>query len=92
MHHRPSKPLKAACHFQLALQEELVRRGCPAEKIAVWRRAVDTAAFNPAHRSAAMRARLTGGDPDAPPGSVLLFVGRLGPGEVSLACMPLMLA
>ncbi len=44
------------------------------ERVGVWSRGVDTAQFHPARRSAAWRARLTGGRPDAP---LLLYVGRL---------------
>ncbi len=44
------------------------------ERVKVWPHGVDTVCFNPAHRSATWRERLSGGAPDAP---LLLYVGRL---------------
>jgi hypothetical protein len=41
----------------------------------VWQRGVDTDVFNPRHKSAAMRARMSGGHPEDP---LLVYVGRLG--------------
>jgi len=43
-------------------------------KFKVWAHGVDTDQFSPVHRSAAMRQRLSGGEPEKP---LLLFVGRL---------------
>lgn len=43
-------------------------------RLAVWGRGVDTELFHPARRSADMRARLSGGEPEKP---LVLFVGRL---------------
>lgn len=47
----------------------------PAETIAVWKKGVCSDTFHPQFRSEAMRARLSGGHPEAP---LLLSVGRLG--------------
>jgi sulfoquinovosyltransferase len=41
----------------------------------VWQRGVDTDVFNPHHKSAAMRARMSDGHPEEP---LLVYVGRLG--------------
>ncbi len=43
-------------------------------EVALWRRGVDADAFHPRFRSRAMRAEMTGGNPDD---VVLLYVGRL---------------
>jgi len=58
-----------------ALQDELTRNKCRPKSIDVWQRGVDTDVFNPKHKSAAMRARMTDGHPEAP---LLVYVGRLG--------------
>lgn len=58
-------------------QEELTRNRCQAATLDVWQRGVDTEEFHPRHRSDAMRARMSGGRPDAP---ILVYIGRLGPG------------
>ncbi|KAG2433116.1 hypothetical protein HYH02_012818 [Chlamydomonas schloesseri] len=58
-----------------AMKTELSRNACRSQSIEVWPRGVDADVFHPRHRSAAMRARLSGGVPDAP---LLLYVGRLG--------------
>ena len=42
--------------------------------VGLWRRGVDAQAFHPGFRSAAMRAEMTGGNPDD---TVLIYVGRL---------------
>ena len=54
------------------VEEELRTMGFP--RLEVWGRGVDTELFNPGRRSAAMRARLTGGEPGRP---LVLYVGRL---------------
>ena len=58
-----------------AMKAELARNRCRAASIDVWQRGVDTDVFHPRHRSAAMRARMSNGDADAP---LLVYVGRLG--------------
>jgi sulfoquinovosyltransferase len=60
------------------LQEELSKNACRSKSIDVWQRGVDTEVFHPRFRSQAMRAAMTGGNPDAP---LLLYVGRLGAGS-----------
>ena len=59
------------------LQLELARNRCRSQRIDVWQQAVDTDVFNPVFRSAEMRARMSGGRPDA---VILTYVGRLGAG------------
>jgi glycosyltransferase involved in cell wall biosynthesis len=56
-------------------QEELEKNRCRPRSIEVWQRGVDTDVFNPKHKSAAMRARMSDGHPEAP---LLVYVGRLG--------------
>eukprot|EP00775_Hariotina_reticulata_P006991 gene6991-7205_t len=58
-----------------AMKDELTRNKCRPKSIEVWQRGVDTDVFNPKHKSAAMRARMTDGHPEAP---LLVYVGRLG--------------
>lgn len=56
---------------------EFTRRELEAhgfKRVGVWGHGVDTTRFNPRHRRADMRERLTGGHPEAP---LLLYVGRL---------------
>ena len=62
---------------QCALQNELSRNHCRPQRIDIWQQAVDTDVFNPAFRSEAMRARMSGGKPDS---VILTYVGRLGAG------------
>lgn len=62
---------------RLALQNELSRNHCRPQRIDIWQQAVDTDVFNPAFRSEAMRARMSGGKPDS---VILTYVGRLGAG------------
>lgn len=45
-------------------------------RVRLWPKAVDTRRYRPDQRSAAMRARLSDGHPDAP---LMLYVGRLSP-------------
>lgn len=59
----------------LLLQDELIKNRCRARSVDVWQRGVDTDVFNPKHKTAAMRERMTDGHPDAP---LLVYVGRLG--------------
>ena len=63
------------------LQAELARNRCRSQRIDVWQQAVDTDVFNPVFRSADMRARMSGGRPDA---VILTYVGRLGAGAPSV--------
>lgn len=58
-----------------AMKQELIANACKNNRIDVWRKGVDTEVFHPAHRNAAMRERMTAGNPEAP---LLLYVGRLG--------------
>ena len=44
------------------------------ERVAVWRKGIDTDRFHPRFKSEAMRARLTEGHPEAP---LIVYVGRL---------------
>jgi len=55
------------------LKDELQSFG--VKRVAVWKKGVDTDKFHPKFLSAAMRARLTDGHPEAP---LLVYVGRLG--------------
>ena len=57
-------------------QVELEKNKCRPKSIDVWQRGVDTDVFNPRHRTAEMRARMTDGHPEAP---LLVYVGRWGP-------------
>lgn len=57
------------------VQQELSSHKCKRNRLDVWQRGVDTDQFNPRFRSKEMRARMTGGHPDAP---LLIHVGRLG--------------
>ncbi|WP_322795146.1 glycosyltransferase family 1 protein [Tepidiforma sp.] len=54
------------------VRRELEASGFP--RLEVWGRGVDTGMFRPSRRSAEMRARLSGGEPEAP---IVLYVGRL---------------
>eukprot|EP00882_Tetradesmus_deserticola_P007532 GHRQ01007932.1.p1 GENE.GHRQ01007932.1~~GHRQ01007932.1.p1 ORF type:complete len:334 (+),score=163.81 GHRQ01007932.1:1218-2219(+) len=58
-----------------AMKEELERNRCRPRSIEVWQRGVDTDVFNPQHKSAAMRVRMSDGHPEQP---LLVYVGRLG--------------
>jgi sulfoquinovosyltransferase len=63
------------CCAALGLQDELERNRCRAKSIDVWQRGVDIEVFNPKHRCAKMRHRMSEGHPEAP---LLVYVGRLG--------------
>ncbi len=54
------------------IQQDMLRLGI--RRVGLWRRGVDAVRFNPAFRSAEMRAYLSGGQPDD---TLLLYVGRL---------------
>ena len=54
------------------MKEEFEANG--VERVAVWRKGIDTRRFSPRFQSDAMRARLSGGHPEAP---LLIYVGRL---------------
>jgi glycosyltransferase involved in cell wall biosynthesis len=56
----------------VAMIEQLDQHGI--ERLALWPGGVDAERFQPSKRTDAMRARLTGGHPEAP---LLLYVGRL---------------
>jgi glycosyltransferase involved in cell wall biosynthesis len=56
----------------VAMIEQLEQHGI--ERLALWPGGVDAERFQPSKRTDAMRARLTGGHPEAP---LLLYVGRL---------------
>lgn len=58
-----------------AMRDELIKNRCRPRSVDVWQRGVDTDVFNPKHKSAAMRERMSDGHPDAP---LLVYVGRLG--------------
>ena len=73
-------------HARLCAQDELLRNRCPAGRLDVWQRGVDTEEFHPRHRSRAMRERMSGGRPNSP---ILVYIGRLGPGAVAISCNPL---
>ncbi|GIL14135.1 MAG: glycosyl transferase [Chloroflexota bacterium] len=60
------------------VQQQMLASG--VKQVGLWRRGVDAEFFNPRHRSAEMRDRLSGGHPDE---TVLLYVGRLS-GEKQL--------
>jgi glycosyltransferase involved in cell wall biosynthesis len=55
-----------------AMLEDLERHGI--DHLGLWERAVDAGRFRPGMASAAMRSRLTGGNPESP---LFLYVGRL---------------
>jgi sulfoquinovosyltransferase len=65
-------------------QAELSRNKCRPQRIDIWQQAVDTDVFSPAFRSEAMRARMSGGRPDA---VILTYVGRLGAGTRACTCL-----
>jgi phosphatidylinositol alpha 1,6-mannosyltransferase len=54
------------------VRSELAARG--HQRLEVWGRGVDTQLFHPRRRSASMRLRLTGGEPEKP---LVLYAGRL---------------
>ena len=63
-------------HVNLCTSQPMVTsaRGLGIQRVRLWRKAVDTERYDPSKRDAEMRARLSGGHPDAP---LLLYVGRV---------------
>lgn len=69
------------------IKEELERNG--VERVAVWRKGIDTVRFDPKFKSSEMRSTLSGGHPAAP---LLVYVGRLGVEKRLHDIKPLLLA
>lgn len=65
-------------HVNLCTSQPMVNsaEGLGIERVRLWPKAVDTERYHPRHRSAAMRARLSGGEPEKP---LMIYVGRLSP-------------
>lgn len=63
-------------HVNLCTSRPMVNsaRGLGIRRVRLWRKAVDTELFHPSKRDPEMRARLSGGHPEAP---LLLYVGRV---------------
>jgi len=63
-------------HVNLCTSQPMVNnaRGLGIRRVRLWPKAVDTDLFHPDRRDAAMRARLSGGHPEAP---LMLYVGRI---------------
>ncbi len=63
-------------HVNLCTSVPMVKsaRGLGIKRVRLWPKAVDTDLFQPSRATAAMRERLTGGQPDKP---LMLYVGRL---------------
>lgn len=63
-------------HVNLCTSTPMVNsaKGLGIERVRLWPKAVDTELYRPGRRSEAMRARLTGGEPEKP---LMLYVGRL---------------
>jgi glycosyltransferase involved in cell wall biosynthesis len=63
-------------HVNLCTSTQMVAeaRSFGIKRVRLWRKAIDTEQYQPSKRSAAMRERLSGGNPDAP---LLVYVGRL---------------
>lgn len=63
-------------HVNLCTSPQMVElaRGLGIGRVRLWRKAVDTERFNARYRSADMRARLGGGEPDAP---LVVYAGRV---------------
>jgi glycosyltransferase involved in cell wall biosynthesis len=63
-------------HVNLCTSQPMVNsaRGLGIRRVRLWRKAVDTVRYHPSKRDPEMRARLSGGHPDAP---LLLYVGRV---------------
>jgi len=67
------------------MMERAASYGIP--NVELWPKAVDTVSFAPEKRTADMRARLTGGHPDAP---LVIFVGRVSAEKSVERCLPIM--
>lgn len=78
-----------ACEYNLVtsgpMMEKAAQYGIP--NVELWPKAVDTVSFAPEKRTAEMRARLTGGHPDAP---LVIFVGRVSAEKSVARCLPIM--
>lgn len=63
-------------HVNLATSPQMIElaRGLGIRRMRLWQKAVDTERFNPRYRSATMRARLTGGEPNA---GLVVYAGRV---------------
>jgi glycosyltransferase involved in cell wall biosynthesis len=63
-------------HVNLCTSMPMVNsaRGLGIERVRLWPKAVDTELYRPSRRNAAMRERLSGGEPDKP---LMLYVGRV---------------
>jgi glycosyltransferase involved in cell wall biosynthesis len=63
-------------HVNLCTSQPMVNsaRGLGIRRVRLWRKAVDTVRYHPSKRDPEMRARLSGGHPEAP---LLLYVGRV---------------
>lgn len=63
-------------HVNLCTSQPMVEasQALGISRVRLWPKAVDTDRYHPRNRSAAMRARLSGGHPDDP---LLIYVGRL---------------
>jgi glycosyltransferase involved in cell wall biosynthesis len=63
-------------HVNLCTSQPMVNsaRGLGIRRVRLWPKAVDTELFHPSRRDPGMRARLSGGHPDAP---LMLYVGRV---------------
>lgn len=63
-------------HVNLCTSMPMVNsaRGLGIDRVRLWPKAVDTDLYRPSRRSAAMRERLSGGEPEKP---LMLYVGRV---------------
>ena len=63
-------------HVNLCTSVPMVNsaRGLGIDRVRLWPKAVDTDLYRPSRRSAGMRERLSGGEPDKP---LMLYVGRV---------------
>ena len=65
-------------HLNLCTSQPMVNsaRGLGIKRVRLWPKAVDTDSYHPDKASAAMRMRLSGGEPDKP---LMIYAGRLSP-------------